>query len=49
MKPKTKKKKKTPLQKIRALLDKLEALHEKEDEIVENIAYIIDIEEENDE
>jgi hypothetical protein len=40
-------KKKTPLQKIRALLDKLEALHDKENEIVENIAYII--EEENDE
>ena len=46
MKPKTRKKK-TPLQRIRALLNKLEALHEKEDEIVENIAYII--EEENDE
>ena len=47
MKPKAKRKKKTPLQKIRALLDKLEALHEKEDGIVENIAYII--EEENEE
>jgi|TARA_R100001244_G_scaffold65282_1_gene54017 hypothetical protein len=39
--------KKTPLQKIRVLLNKLEALHEKENEIVENIAYII--EEENEE
>ena len=30
MKPKTKKKKQTPLQKIQKLLDKLAALHEKE-------------------
>ena len=47
MKPKTRKKK-TPLQRIRALLDKLEAMHEKEDEIVEKIQDII-LEEENDE
>ena len=47
MKPKTRKKK-TPLQRIGALLDKLEAMHEKEDEIVEKIQDII-LEEENDE
>ena len=38
-------KKLTPLQKIRKELDKLEALHEKENDIVEKITEIIDIEE----
>ena len=32
----------TPLQKIKKQLDKLEALHEKEEAIVENITDIID-------
>ena len=36
----------TPLQKIQKLLDKLAALHEKEEEIVENIEEIICDEEE---
>ena len=40
-------KKLTPLQKIRKELDKLEALHEKENDIVEKITDIID-EEDND-
>ena len=40
-------KKKTPLEKIRKELDKLEALHAKEEAIVEKITDIID-EEEND-
>ena len=35
-------KKLTPLEKIRKELDKLEALHEKENDIVENITDIID-------
>ena len=38
-------KKKSPLEKIRKELDKLEALHEKENDIVEKITEIIDIEE----
>ena len=42
-----KKAKKTPLEKIRKELDKLEALHEKENDIVEKINDIID-EEDND-
>jgi len=46
MKPKTRKKKQTPLQRIQKLLDKLAALHEKEEEIVENIEEIICDEEE---
>ena len=37
----------TPLEKIRKELDKLEALHEKENDIVERITDIID-EEDND-
>ena len=40
-------KKLTPLEKIRKELDKLEALHEKENDIVERITDIID-EEDND-
>jgi hypothetical protein len=40
-------KKLTPLEKIRKELDKLEALHEKENDIVERINDIID-EEDND-
>ena len=40
-------KKLTPLEKIRKELDKLEALHEKENDIVEKITDIID-EEDND-
>jgi len=36
------KKKLTPLEKIRKELDKLEALHEKENDIVEKITDIID-------
>ena len=50
MRPKKKKKarkKLTPLEKIRKELDKLEALHEKENDIVEKITDIID-EEDND-
>ena len=43
-KPK-KKKKLTPLEKIRKELEKLEALHEKENDIVEKITDIIDEEE----
>ena len=46
MKPKTKKKKQTPLQRIQKLLDKLAALHEKEEEIVQKIEEIICDEEE---
>ena len=46
MKPKEKKKKArktlSPLDKIRKELDKLEALHEKENDIVEKITDIID-------
>ena len=46
MKPKEKKKKArkhlTPLDKIKKQLDKLEALHEKENAIVENITDIIE-------
>ena len=39
----------TPLQQIRKQLDKLEALHEKEEAIVEKITDIIDEEENKDE
>tara|TARA_Y100001951_G_C11149337_1_gene188222 strand:+ start:461 stop:613 length:153 start_codon:yes stop_codon:yes gene_type:complete len=39
---------KTPLQKIKAQLDKLEKLHEKEEAIVEKITEIIDEEENED-
>ena len=49
MKPKIRKrktKKKTPLEKIGKLLAKLEALHEKENEIVEQINEIVDENEE---
>tara|TARA_Y100001951_G_scaffold24490_1_gene18891 strand:- start:711 stop:890 length:180 start_codon:yes stop_codon:yes gene_type:complete len=42
---KREKKKLTPLEKIRKELDKLEALHEKENDIVEKITDIIDEEE----
>ena len=45
MKPKTRKKK-TPLEKIGKLLTKLEALHEKENEIMEQINEIVDENEE---
>ena len=41
-------KKKTPLEKIRKELDKLEALHAKEEAIVEKITNIIDEGEEDD-
>ena len=37
---------KTPLQKIKAQLDKLEKLHEKEEAIIEKITEVIDEEEE---
>ena len=47
IKPK-KKKKLTPLERIRKELDKLEALHDKENDIVERITDIIDEEEEED-
>jgi len=47
IKPK-KKKKLTPLEKIRKELEKLEALHEKENDIVEKITDIIDEGEEDD-
>ena len=50
VKKKTKKKARkqlSPLQKIKKELDKLEALHEKEEAIIENITDIID-EEDND-
>jgi len=46
MKSKTKKKKQTPLQRIQKLLDKLAAMHEKEEEIVQKIEEIICEEEE---
>jgi hypothetical protein len=46
MKSKTKKKKQTPLQRIQKELDKLAALHEKEEEIVQKIEEIICEEEE---
>ena len=39
---------KTPLQKIKAQLDKLEKLHQKEEAIVEKITEIIDEEENED-
>ena len=39
---------KTPLQKIKAQLDKLEKLHEKENAVVEKITEIIDEEENED-
>ena len=39
---------KTPLQKIKAQLDKLEKLHEKEEAIIEKITEIIDEEETED-
>ena len=39
---------KTPLQKIKAQLDKLEKLHEKEEAIVEKITEIIEEEENED-
>ena len=42
-------KKLTPLEKIKKELDKLEALHAKEEAIVENITEIIDEAEEDDE
>ena len=49
MATKSKKKKKlTPLERIRKELDKLEALHEKENDIVEKITDIIDEGEEDD-
>ena len=52
MGPKVKKKKArkklSPLEKIRKELDKLEALHDKENEIVEKITDIIDDAEEDD-
>jgi uncharacterized protein (UPF0335 family) len=41
-------KKKTPLERIRKELDKLEKLHEKENDIVENINEIIEEEEDGD-
>ena len=48
-KPKKRSKKKlTPLERIRKELDKLEALHEKENDIVEKITDIIDEGEEDD-
>ena len=48
-KPKKRSKKKlTPLEKIRKELEKLEALHEKENDIVEKITDIIDEGEEDD-
>jgi len=40
---------KTPLQKIKAQLDKLEKLHEKENAVVEKITEIIEEEENKDE
>jgi len=43
-----KKKKLTPLERIRKELDKLEALHEKENDIVEKITDIIDEEDDDD-
>jgi hypothetical protein len=46
MGPKTKKKKQTPLQKIQKELDRLAALHEKEEAIVQKIEEIICEEEE---
>ena len=48
MKPKKKTKKKSPLDQIRKQLDKLEALHAKEEAIVEKITDIIDEEENGD-
>ena len=49
IKPKKRSKKKlTPLERIRKELDKLEALHEKENDIVEKITDIIDEGEEDD-
>ena len=45
---KRKKKKKSPLDKIRKELGKLEALHEKEEAIIENITDIIEEGEEDD-
>ena len=42
------KKKLTPLERIRKELDKLEALHEKENDIVEKITDIIDEEDDDD-
>ena len=39
---------KTPLQKIKAQLDKLEKLHEKEEALIEKITEIIDEEENED-
>ena len=49
IKPKKRSKKKlTPLERIRKELDKLEALHEKENDIVEKITDIIDEEEDED-
>ena len=49
IKPKKRSKKKlTPLERIRKELDKLEALHEKENGIVEKITDIIDVEEDED-
>jgi len=48
-KPKKRSKKKlTPLEKIRKEIDKLESLHEKENNIVEKITDIIDEEDDDD-
>ena len=48
-KPKKRSKKKlTPLERIRKEINKLESLHEKENDIVEKITDIIDEEEEED-
>ena len=49
VKKKKAKKKLSPLDKIKKELDKLEALHEKENDIVESINDIIDEEKFNDE
>ena len=49
IKPKKRSKKKlTPLERIRKELDKLEALHEKENDIVEKITDIIDEDDDDD-
>ena len=48
VKKKKARKKLSPLEKIRKELDKLEALHDKENEIVEKITDIIDDAEEDD-
>jgi len=48
VKKKKARKRLTPLEKIRKELDKLEKLHEKENDVVEKITEIIDEEEEKD-